>query len=86
MSESGLRALFTTAPPLAALLYVGFYVWRIQKAITSRFEHVLQSQREDIVRLERELDVERKARRADNERCDTQIAELRRLLRRLPDQ
>jgi hypothetical protein len=90
MSDDTLRLLITTIPAAGALLVTARYVWQIQRAVTARFEHVLQQLRSDIVTLERanerlegQLSVERDARRADNARCDAQLAELRRRLAQL---
>jgi uncharacterized coiled-coil protein SlyX len=94
MSDESIRLLITVVPAAGTLLFTARYVWQLQQAVTARFEHLLHVLREDIVGLERrnagqdvtiqrlepQLSVERDARRADNARCDRQVAELRRRL------
>ena len=86
MSDETLRLLATV--PAAAILFVAVrWLFRLQSAVTTRFEHLILSLKEDVRDLERRndalallLDNERKAREADNVRCDEQLAELRRRL------
>jgi len=86
MSDEGLRLLATL--PAGALLFIAVrWLFALQKAVTTRFEHLILSLKADIVDLERrndklesDLSTERDARRADNHRCDEQITELRRRL------
>jgi predicted RNase H-like nuclease (RuvC/YqgF family) len=87
MSDESIKLLLSVVPSAAALLLTARFMWQIQRAAIARYEHNLQALREDIVRLEREnerlearLSAERDVRRADNARCDRQIAELRRRL------
>ena len=87
MSDESIRLLITVVPAAGTLLFTARYVWQLQQAVTARFEHLLHVLRQDIVQLERanerleqRLSIERDARRADNARCDQQVAELRRRL------
>jgi len=77
MDDELLRQFLGAVPAAGLLLFTARYWWRIQTVVTDRFEHLLESMRTDITRLEAQLSTERDARRGDNHRCEEQLGELR---------